>query len=131
MKYFICILILTAAVSADEPGQTLADRVTSINEELLLGYAQPLVNAFGTGISTGLFQSAYSHELLGFDIGVRFMSIHIPEAAKYFDGVALLCSLALDSLVYYELPIESLSTVFGPDTGFTVPVQGYTISIPS
>lgn len=131
MRFLFCLLLLSAAAPADADGPTLAERVTSINEDLLAGYIQPLVNAFGAGVSTGLFQSAYSHEFLGFDIGVRFMSIRIPEAAKYFDGAALLCSLTVDSLVYYEVPIEGLSTVFGPDTSYTVPVEGYAISIPA
>ena len=131
MRMLLCLLLVSAAASADDPGSTLADRVMSINEDLLTGYVQPLVNAFGAGVSSGLFQSAYSHDLLGFDVGLRIMSIRIPEAAKYFDSAVLLCSLAVDSLVYYELPIESLSTVFGPDTSYTVPVEGYAISIPS
>jgi hypothetical protein len=122
---------MITTVSANGLEQYLADRILNINEDLLESYIQPLINAFGTGVSTGLFHSAYSHDVLGFDIGVRFMSIHIPEAAKYFDGIALICSLALDSLVYYEVPLESVSTVFGPNQEIIIPVQGYAVSIPT
>jgi len=131
MKYILCVLLIVTTVSANGLEQYLADRILNINEDLLQSYIQPLINAFGTGVSTGLFHSAYSHDFLGFDIGVRFMSIHIPEAAKYFDGIALLCSLTLDSLVYYEIPLESVSTVFGPSQELIIPVQGYAVSIPS
>lgn len=122
---------MITTISADGLEQYLADRISNINEDLLESYIQPLINAFGTGVSTGLFHSAYSHDVLGFDIGVRFMSIHIPEAAKYFDGIALICSLALDSLVYYEVPLESVSTVFGPNQEIIIPVHGYAVSIPT
>ncbi|UCF71064.1 MAG: hypothetical protein JSW49_01965 [candidate division WOR-3 bacterium] len=131
MKYLLCFLLIITTASANGLEEYLADRILSINEELLQSYIQPLINAFGTGVSSGLFHSAYSHDFLGFDIGVRFMSIHIPEAAKYYDGIALICSLALDSLVYYEVPLESVSTVFGPNQEITIPVQGYAVSIPS
>jgi hypothetical protein len=131
MKYITCALLLFSLASANGLEDYLAGRIQNINEDLLQAYVQPLVNAFGTGISTGLFHSAYSHELFGLDIGLRMMSIHIPEASKYFDGVALACSLALDSLVYYEIPLENLSTVFGPEQVIDLPLSGNAIGIPT
>jgi hypothetical protein len=104
-----------------------------MSEDLLAGYAQPLVNVFGTGISTGLFHSAYSHDFLGFDLGLRLLYINVPPAAKYFTGTALICSLVIDSainVVQYEVELESLSTVFGPDNGTTIPTQGNSVAIP-
>jgi len=121
-------------LSAQSLEERLAEKILRINEDLLEGYTQPLINCFSTGISTGLFHSAYSHDLLGFDIGISMMYIDIPQDAKYFNGTALLCSLALDSLSYYleyyEVELESLSTVFGPGGEIEVPVQGNAIGIP-
>ena len=132
MKSILCLVVaFTTVVSAQTLQERLAERILRMNETLLEEYTQPLVNAFGTGVSTGLFHSAYSHEVLGFDIGVRFMSINIPETAKFFDGTALLCSLALDSLVFYEVELESLSTIFGPEQEIVIPIQGNAISIPT
>lgn len=132
MKAIICLVIVfTTVVSAQTLQERLAERILRMNETLLESYTQPLVNAFGTGVSTGLFHSAYSHEFLGFDIGMRLMYINIPEAAKFFNGTALLCSLTLDSLVYYEVALESLSTIFGPEQEISIPIQGNAISIPS
>jgi hypothetical protein len=132
MKNIICIsLIVAALLSAQTLEERLAERILRINEELLQGYTQPLINCFSTGISTGLFHSAYSHEFFGFDLGVRFMYINIPQSARTFDGAALLCSLTLDSLVYYEVQLESLSTVFGPGGDIVVPTTGNSIGIPS
>ncbi len=132
MKYVMILALLVSILSADGIEQALAERILRMNEDLLGSYIQPLLNAFGTGVSTGLFQSAYSHDLLGFDVGVRLMSIHVPEASKYFDGIALICSLAVDStLTFYEVPLESLSTVFGPDNEIVIDVPGFAVSIPT
>jgi len=135
MKIIASLLLcaLASSLMAQQPGDDLIDRIIGISENLLAGYAQPLVNVFGTGISTGLFHSAYSHDLLGFDFGIRLMYINIPRSAKYFDGTVVICSLALDStirLVQYEMEIENLSTVFGPWDETVVPTQGYALAIP-
>uniref|UniRef100_A0A7V0Z4H3 Uncharacterized protein n=1 Tax=candidate division WOR-3 bacterium TaxID=2052148 RepID=A0A7V0Z4H3_UNCW3 len=91
---------------------------------MLEGYTQPLITSFGTGISTGIFHSARSHSLLGFDIGVRGMLIQIPEMGKYFDAKVLTCSLANDNLDYDSLELDSVSTIFGPKERTIVPVKG-------
>jgi hypothetical protein len=111
----------------------LTDRIVRVSEDLLAGYAQPLVDVFGTGISTGLFHSAYSHDFLGFDLGVSLMYIKIPSSARYFNGTALICSLAIDSminLIEYEVELESLSTIFGPWDTTIVPTDGNALAIP-
>ena len=126
-----CLFFVLSAQSLEE---RLAEKILRINENLLEGYTQPLINCFSTGISTGLFHSAYSHDFLGFDLGVSMMYITIPQSAMYFTGTALLCSLAIDSLSYYleyyEVELESLSTVFGPGGEVQIPTQGNSIGIP-
>ncbi len=132
MKRITCVLfIMVALLSAQTTEERLAERILRMNESLLQGYTQPLINCFSTGVSTGLFHSAYSHDFLGFDLGIRFMYISIPQSEKYFDGTALLCSLTLDSLVFYEVALESLSTVFGPEGDIVIPTTGNSIGIPS
>ena len=129
---FFCSILLLSAQSLEEH---IAETILRMNESLLEGYAQPLINCYSTGISTGLFHSAYSNDFLEFDIGLSTMYIDIPDEAKFFDGYALLCSLALDTLSYYleyyEVLLESLSTVFGPGGEVEVPIQGNAISIPT
>jgi hypothetical protein len=135
MKIITIILLftLTSSLVAQQSDDDLSDRILRISENLLAGYAQPLVNVFGTGVSSGLFHSAYSHDFLGFDLGVRLLYIEIPRSAKYFNGTVLICSLAVDSMIHlvqYEVELESLSTVFGPWEETIVPTQGYSLAIP-
>jgi hypothetical protein len=128
-KYVIFVIIICTILWAQEE-DPLAERIEKLSEELFEGYTQPLVTAFGTGISTGLFHSAYSHDFLGFDLGVRGMYIQVPHSAKYFSGTALLCSLGTDGLVYDNVDLDSMSTVFGPDEETIVPTTGNAVGIP-
>jgi len=128
----ILLFALASSLLAQDIDE-IPDRILRMSEDLLAGYAQPLVNVFGTGISTGLFYSAYSHDFLGFDIGLRLLYINVPQSARYFTGKVLMCSLVVDTaieVVQYEVELESLSTVFGPDNEITVPVQGNAVAIP-
>lgn len=123
----LCLCVLLHAQTVTEP---LAEKIKKVSEELLEGYTQPLITAFGTGISTGLFHSATSHKTLGFDLGVRVMYIQIPGNAKYFDGTAVACSLVGNDIVYYDVDLDSVSTVFGPKEQTDIPVSGSAIGIP-
>jgi hypothetical protein len=137
MKIIATLLLfaLTCSLYAQQSyvdPDTLTERILNISEGLLAGYTQPLVDAFSIGISSGLFRSAYSHELLGFDIGINLMYIRVPHSARYFTGTALICSLTTDpiGLVQYEIELENLSTVFGPKDHTNVPVGGNSVAVP-
>ncbi|HEX7320920.1 MAG TPA: DUF6588 family protein [bacterium] len=122
---FFC---LTPVIQAQS---SLAEKIKSVSQNLLEGYTQPIVTAFGTGISTGLFHSATSHSLLGFDLGVRAMWIQIPEMAKIFNQAeVVVCSLESGVLVYDTLFLDSVSTIVGPDNRTDVPASENARGIP-
>lgn len=130
IKYVIIITTICSFLSAQEAEEALAEKIKQISEELLEGYTQPVITAFGTGISTGLFHSAYSHDFLGFDLGVRIMYIQLPSNAKYFRDTVVVCSLATDRLVYYDVELDSINTIFGPKDQTDVPTPGNAVGIP-
>ena len=130
IKIFFGIFIMLSVLVGQDPVQPLAERIKQISEDLLIGYTQPVVTAFGTAVSTGLFHSAYSHDFLGFDLSVRAMYIQIPNSAKYFDDAAVVCSLANDRLVSYEVHLDSISTIFGPEEQPEIPAPGNAVGIP-
>lgn len=130
MKKYLFFLIIICSMLWAQEEDPLAERIERLGEGLFEGYTQPLVNAFGAGISTGLFHSAYSHDFLGFDLSVCGIYIQIPRSAKYFSGRALLCSLGINGLVYDSVDLDSLSTVFGPEKETIVPTTGNAIGIP-
>lgn len=133
MPTVILLLACISLLAAQGTNRNLSDEIMRISEDLLAGYVQPLVDVFNTGISTGLYHSAYSHDFLGFDLGVRLMYINIPDQAKYFSGTVMMCSLVIDSmvnLVRYEVELEGLSTILGPWNPTTVPTEGYAVAVP-
>lgn len=130
IKYVIILSIMCSFLAAQDPIEPLAEKIKKISEGLLEGYAQPLVTAFGTGVSTGLFHSAYSHEFLGFDLSVRAMYIQIPNSAKYYSDAAVVCSLANGQLVSYEVDLDSIGTIFGPEEQPDIPASGNAVGIP-
>lgn len=130
IKTVIALSVICSALAGQDPIQPLAERIKEISEDLLEGYTQPVVTAFGTAVSTGLFHSAYSHDFLGFDLSVRAMYIQIPSSAKYYDDAAVVCSLANDQLVSYEVHLDSISTIFGPDSQPEIPAPGNAVGIP-
>ncbi len=110
--------------------EPLAEKIERMSIGLVEGYTQPLITAFGTGISTGLFHSAYSHDFLGFDLSVRAMYIQIPNSARYFSGTVLVCSLGAEGLVCDTIELDSMSTVFGPKNTTIVPRTRNSVGIP-
>jgi hypothetical protein len=75
----ILLVIATFLASQVTAGDNLFDQFQKYAESEIDQYATPVVEAFGTGISGGLYHTARTHGTLGFDIGVRAMLVLIPE----------------------------------------------------
>lgn len=129
MKKILPLLLIICTFTWAQ-NEALAERIKRLGEGLLRGYTQPLVTAFGSGISSGLFHSAYSHDALGFDIGVRGIFVSIPSSAKYFDGTAAICSLGVGGLVCDSIELQNMSTVFGPADSTRVLTSGNAVAVP-
>uniref|UniRef100_A0A7C4XB88 Uncharacterized protein n=1 Tax=candidate division WOR-3 bacterium TaxID=2052148 RepID=A0A7C4XB88_UNCW3 len=128
-KFLVLTMLFFSPLKAQEE-EPLAEKIKKVSLRLLEDYTQPLITSFGTGVSTGLFHSAKSHNFLGFDIGLRGMYITIPDFAKTFDAKVLVCSLQSGKYEYDSLVIEDASTIFGPKVRKYVPVSGNTVGIP-
>ena len=107
----LAALIVVASCWALSPN----DLIKGIDDQLLQGYVQPLVNSFGTAMGTGLFHSARAHGLLGFDVGLNVMAFQVPSADKFFSGEVRCCSVSTSngSLNYFNVHTDSLPTIFG------------------
>jgi hypothetical protein len=87
----------------------LLDMIKKMNEDLLKGYTQSLITSFGTATGSGLYHTAATHKLLGFDIGVKAMWVTIPDAAKTFEARVLALSPAGDT----TWVTKTSATIFG------------------
>lgn len=89
----------------------------SYAKEKLDEVATPLVEAFGTGVCGGLYHTAKTHNLLGFDVGVRAMMVIIPEGeSEIFD--------ASDVSLF---PVPVIQASLGLPMDFEVMVRGLSI----
>lgn len=132
IRWLICIVLIASFLSAQESDEdeSLVDKIKQLDANMLEAYTEPLMTAFGVALGTGFFHSAYSHDVFGFDIGLRYMRVGIPASSRYFSGKAVACSLANGNLVYYEVDVDNISTIFGPGEATWVQTPGNAIAIP-
>ncbi|PIU44813.1 MAG: hypothetical protein COS95_07015 [Ignavibacteriales bacterium CG07_land_8_20_14_0_80_59_12] len=83
-RFMICATIL-ALLCVPMYAQTVSDQVTNISDKNK-GYLQPLVDAFGADLNSGLYHTARVHDFLGIDVGVRVMFALIPSDKLTFMG---------------------------------------------
>jgi hypothetical protein len=86
---------------------------------ILQEYLRPLGQGAGAGLNSGWFNTAKTHKLLGFSIGVRLNAYMVPEEFQSFD----LNSLALNSLNYTGKGTNSevFSPTFSGEKGTSTP----------
>ncbi len=109
-------LLLGAQSSfAQESSNPFQEFVDQNQEEIASGYADPFVQAFGTGVTGGLFRTADTHSTLGFDIGLRAMLVIIPEGK----------STVLDSADVSLFPVPVVQAAVGLPLGFEATLRGF------
>lgn len=75
----IIVLSLMVSVSAQEFSM---DQVKELVETNGKSYLQPLVTGYGAAMNAGLFNTAKTHKLLGFDIGLKMGMGIVPTGEK-------------------------------------------------
>jgi hypothetical protein len=117
---FLFVFSVNTAVSAN-----LIDMIKQMTEDNLKGYTQPLITSFGEATGSGLYHTAATHGLLGFDIGLKAMWVPIPESAKTFIAKVMVLSLHDTSFIY-----ETTATVFGKSGPDQVSIPPNSFAIP-
>lgn len=100
------------------------DMIKQMNEDNLKGYVQPLITSFGIATGSGLYHTAGTHGLLGFDFGLKFMWVPIPESAKTF--VAKVMKISLNDTIFEDITTATIFGESGPDT-ISVPAGTYAL----
>jgi hypothetical protein len=113
----ILLVIATFLASQVTAGDNLFDQFQKYAESEIDQYATPVVEAFGTGISGGLYHTARTHGTLGFDIGVRAMLVLIPEGK----------GAILDSADIKVFPVPVLQASVGLPIDLEVMARGFSI----
>lgn len=79
----MCIVLFAASASQADFEEDLG----KLLEENGTLYMQPLVNSVSIDLNTGLYHSAEVHSLFGFDIGLKAVTVLVPDDAKTFEFV--------------------------------------------
>jgi hypothetical protein len=78
-------------------------------KKLLGAYLQPAVYSFSYGMSNGWFNTAKTHQTLGFDVVISTNVVFVPDAHQHF---------IFESLVYNNVTVEGekeqMPTILGP-----------------
>ena len=118
LTFIIALLILAfAAAQVMAQDGSLFDELEKYAENEIDPVATPVVEAFGTGITGGLYHTARTHGTLGFDIGFRAMMVLIPEDE----------SEILDSADVKFFPVPVIQASVGLPMDFEVMARGFSV----
>lgn len=80
-------LIGVALTAAPARGQDVLTSLSALAEENASLYVSPISTGLGSALNSGFHQTAKTHGLFGFDIGLRFMAALPPSEAEFFQPV--------------------------------------------
>ena len=90
-----------ALAGAPLQGQDVLSSLTVLAEENAALYISPISTGLGSTLNSGFHQTASTHGLLGFDIGLRVMAALPPAEADFFQPV-LPGSVTFQSVAYSQ-----------------------------
>jgi len=81
------VLVLTLALlfTCGAFGQTLEENLSTMLSENATLYLQPLGDAFGAAMNSGLYHRSRVHKMLGFDVSVKVMAAIVPDDQQFFN----------------------------------------------
>lgn len=79
------LTLLVAAAPAR--GQDVLSNLSALAEENARLYVSPISTGLGSALNSGFHQTARTHDLFGFDIGIRFIAALPPSEAEFFQPV--------------------------------------------
>jgi hypothetical protein len=77
----ICALILSGGIAA---AQDLQQQFSQLGHEAAIGYLTPVLSGWGNDLNSGTFYSADLHDVLGFDLGLKFAMSKIADGDKSY-----------------------------------------------
>jgi hypothetical protein len=120
-RFAIIVLFVSALFSASQVlGQNdgnLFDQFRKCAIDQVDEIATPVVQATGVGIGGGLYNTASTHGMLGFDIGIRTMMVFVPEGSGILDSA---------DVKFFPVPVAQVSVGF--PMNFEVMLRGFSIT---
>jgi hypothetical protein len=77
----ICVLTLVSGIAL---AQDLQQQISKLGRDAAIGYISPILSGWGNDLNSGIYYSADLHDVLGFDIGVKFAMSKVTDADKSY-----------------------------------------------
>jgi hypothetical protein len=128
-----CLAFLSLTSTAQED---LGKQLSKVANQNAVNYLSPVLSAWGADLNSSLFHSADLHDVLGFDIGLKFGAVKVKDEDRIFDLVLpdqiRYGGVTLNAGVDYDKVIHGAPTALGDPNGKAVivksgPLQGQTI----
>jgi len=114
MKRALCICVCILSISAARGQTDLNELLKGSSADatyLAQGYMEPVLNAIGSGLNQGWYNTAANHKKFGFDLTLSVSSIQFPADNRFFKvDNSRLTSMRLNSPSDGMVP-----TIIGPD----------------
>ncbi len=94
------------------------DEFKQYAEDEIQEVGKPIVQAFGMAVGGGLYHTAKTHGVMGFDLGVRTMIVLIPEGK----------SAIMDSADISFFPVPVVQASVGLPMDFEVMLRGFSVT---
>lgn len=82
---FASLVILTIVAAPSVVAQSIDQRLQSFSINYAKGYVQPLVDAFGANLNSGLYQSADTEDDLDIYVGIKIIGTFITSDMQTFN----------------------------------------------
>jgi hypothetical protein len=81
----LCILLLTSSYASAQ--QDLSAQLSRTGDQNVRNYLSPLLTGFAADLNSTFYHSAAVHDLLGFDIDIKQLSVITADADKTYDFI--------------------------------------------
>ena len=84
-RYILVTACVIALVSSSVIAQDLQKQLSKLGHDAAVGYVSPILSGWGNDLNSGMYYSADLHDVLGFDIGVKFAGSRFNDADKTYN----------------------------------------------
>jgi hypothetical protein len=112
-RFAIAVICVLAFVGSIATAQDLQQQLAKLGHDAAVGYITPILSGWGNDLNSGIYYSADLHDVLGFDVGVKFAMSKFTDADKTY-------SLSIPSMSV-DPSVLGISSVFISGVG-NVPI---------
>lgn len=100
------------------------DFIEKVTDQQIDGYFKPFITAFSSAINSGLYHTAETHKIGGFDLTIKGVGVVIPNKDKIFTAYIPEQDKTINgNIIHIPGGNQQWSTVFGPKRDNNLPIE--------